>query len=199
MSSVTYYNRKSKGLCVLCGGEIEDYRKGLTLCSVCEEKRANKAKEDYKAYQSLRICPICHKRELYLNEKICHICSTREKKYDYAKNAERNKELKKKKYYEDKENGMCVICHKRKSLEGKTVCSICRAKRNDYLSKHRFPNKEENKNRKMDWVYNGKCYFCGNTSKKGYKVCEKHYDILLKSIHNSRNKENTAYEVIKTD
>lgn len=186
MSNVTYYNRKSKGLCVLCGGEIEYERKGLTICLKCKENRSIKQKEDYKAYQSLGICPVCHKRELFLNEKNCYICSTREKKFDYSKNAEKDKLMKKKKYYECKENGICVICKERKSSEGKTTCSICRAKRNAYLSKYRYPNKEDNKNKKKDWVENGRCYFCGDIAKKGYKVCERHYAISWETIH--RNK-----------
>lgn len=189
--SETYYKRKELGLCVLCGGEIEEERKGKVFCESCSKKQALNHKGDYKAYQDLGICPICHRERLYPGEKNCTLCLSKRvhPKDEYQKYCENQKARKRELYAQDKANGMCTRCHKRKAVSGITLCSICRAKRNNYVYKLRYPNKEYNINKRANWVENGKCYFCGEESKDGYKICERHYEIFYNNSHSQKAKE----------
>nr|DAQ01185.1 MAG TPA: hypothetical protein [Caudoviricetes sp.] len=189
-SKNTYYRRKELGLCVACGGEIEEDRKGKVLCKSCKDKDNIKHNEDRKWYQSINICPICKKERLYNGEKICIICKSKQpydpekKSKDYfEKYREHSIEHRKNRYHEAKENGICTYCFKRKAVDGLSVCSICRVKRNNQAVERRRDSVEANARKKENWVKNGLCPVCGDKSKEGFKLCEKHYQIVWNNFH----------------
>lgn len=83
-------------------------------------------------------------------------------------------------YQNRKKQGMCTRCGKRKATEGMTTCALCRARDNETriarVGTHGRSERTEN----------GICYFCDNPTKKGYKVCEKHYQMNIENAEKGR-------------
>lgn len=73
-----YYARKAARKCVKCGRKID--REGA-LCQDCNSKQSLQHRNDYKFYQNIGICPICHKEKILGDEKICLLCSA--ERYSY--------------------------------------------------------------------------------------------------------------------
>ena len=85
---------------------------------------------------------------------------------------------------------MCTRCGKRKATEGMSTCASCRVRDNETrtvrVGTHDRSERAEN----------GICYFCDNPVKKGYKVCEKHYQMNIEKAAKGR-KTQEAQEHIK--
>ena len=94
-------------------------------------------------------------------------------------------------YQNRKKQGMCTRCGKRKATEGMTTCALCRARDNETriarVGTHDRSERTEN----------GTCYFCDNPVKKGYKVCEKHYQMNVENAEKGR-KTQEAQEYIRS-
>ena len=97
-----------------------------------------------------------------------------------AKQAQR--ELQKKRRFEAKAKGLCMVCKKSPASHG-VVCRDC------YIRKKRYDSKRSGK-REM-WKREGKCYFCGEDVLQGKKVCKTHYRTLVKNISICNQHENT--------
>lgn len=83
----------------------------------------------YKWYQSIGICPICHKERLLIGEKRCFTCS--ERAHDKTTSeimSGKNREVMRRKYARIKASGMCSGCRKRPARPGRTQCAICAAR-----------------------------------------------------------------------
>lgn len=154
------------------------------LCSGCLEKTNNENKMTRKLYQKFGVCPVCRKNSLFGDEKNCLECSV--KSYERTmKNRKKehynevHKQWSKRTHHEMIEQGICTRCRKRKSDSGYKTCGICRAKIRELKRKSAKPSRSER-------FEQGLCYFCDNPIKKGYKVCDFHYD---KNVENARSKK----------
>ena len=185
--------RKSKGLCVGCGNPID--RVGV-YCIKCREKINKVTRERRQWYLSHKICPRCGKNDLMGDETVCPECRARNTNNVLTKRnrSEYNtyhNEWSKITYQNRKKQGMCTRCGKRKATEGMTTCALCRARDNETriarVGTHDRSERTEN----------GICYFCDNPTKKGYKVCEKHYQMNIENAEKGR-KTQKAQEYIRS-
>ena len=83
-------------------------------------------------------------------------------------------------YQKRKESGICTRCGKRKATQGLTTCAMCRARDNE-TRRIRKGFSDRSDRSKI-----GLCYFCDNPVKKGYKVCEKHYQMNIEKAEKGR-------------
>ena len=185
--------RKSKGLCVGCGNPID--RVGV-YCIKCREKINKVTRERRQWYLSHKICPRCGKNDLMGDEIVCPECRARNTnnvltKRNRSKYNTYHNEWSKITYQNRKKQGMCTRCGKRKATEGMTTCALCRARDNETriarVGTHDRSERTEN----------GTCYFCDNPVKKGYKVCEKHYQMNVENAEKGR-KTQEAQEYIRS-
>ena len=184
--------RKSSGLCVGCGRPLD--REGR-YCTKCREKLNQKERELRKWYLSHRICPRCRKNDLMGDETICPECRAKEvnnamKNRDMDRYNSYHNEWAKSTYKKRKEAGICTRCGKRKASDGYTTCAICRAKDNE-TRRIRVGTSD-----RAERISKGICYFCENPVKKGYKVCEKHYQMNVEKAEKGRQSK-AAQEYIK--
>ena len=181
-------NRKTNGLCIDCGNVLD--RDGVR-CVKCNEKNNKESKEDRKWYRENGICPRCRKNIILGTENVCAECSA----YEYEVNMnsrerlgkehynEVHKEWSKRTHHEMIERGICTRCRKRKADYGYKTCGICRDKGRKYKRvKYGKPDRSER-------YKHGLCYFCDNTIKDGYKVCEKHYQMNVEKSLSQKSKE----------
>ena len=167
--------RKSNGLCIDCGNPLD--REGLR-CKKCCEKRSKWEREHRQWYLSHKICPRCGKNDLMGDETICPECRAKSVN-NSLKNREKDeynvyqRNWSKSTYQKRKESGICTRCGKRKATQGLTTCAMCRARDNE-TRRIRKGFSDRSDRSKI-----GLCYFCDNPVKKGYKVCEKHYQMNI--------------------
>lgn len=174
--------RKSNGLCIDCGNPLD--REGLR-CKKCCEKRSKWEREHRQWYLSHKICPRCGKNDLMGDETICPECRAKSVN-NSLKNREKDeynvyqRNWSKSTYQKRKEAGICTRCGKRKATQGLTTCAMCRARDNE-TRRIRKGFSDRSDRSKI-----GLCYFCDNPVKKGYKVCEKHYQMNIEKAEKGR-------------
>lgn len=174
--------RKSNGLCIDCGNPLD--REGLR-CKKCCEKRSKWEREHRQWYLSHKICPRCGKNDLMGDETICPECMAKSVN-NSLKNREKDeynvyqRNWSKSTYQKRKESGICTRCGKRKATQGLTTCAMCRARDNE-TRRIRKGFSDRSDRSKI-----GLCYFCDNPVKKGYKVCEKHYQMNIEKAEKGR-------------
>lgn len=174
--------RKSNGLCIDCGNPLD--REGLR-CKKCCEKRSKWEREHRQWYLSHKICPRCGKNDLMGDETICPECRAKSVN-NSLKNREKDeynvyqRNWSKSTYQKRKESGICTRCGKRKATQGLTTCAMCRARDNE-TRRIRKGFSDRSDRSKI-----GLCYFCDNPVKKGYKVCEKHYQMNIEKAEKGR-------------
>lgn len=96
---------------------------------------------------------------------------------------ENQRKLQKRKRDESKAKGLCVICRSKKATHG-VKCYEC------YIRQKRYDKAKYNGKRQY-WKENGLCFYCGAKTLPGKKVCQKHYDSLLKNIVKCNASKNT--------
>jgi hypothetical protein len=187
-------NRIDSGLCPQCGKPMD--REGF-YCSQCLKTKAQEEKLDRHFYQDNGICPRCRKNKLYGDEKNCPECVAKE--YGHTlKHREENRQhyndlhrvWSKKAYDERKEKGICTRCGKRKADTGYYTCGKCRCIDREH-KRMRYGKPD-----RTDRYKQGLCYFCDNPIKKGYKVCEIHYQRNVE-LANSENTRKARQEMIE--
>lgn len=148
--------------------------------------RKTSDKEKYYFYKAKGICVICGKDKAMITAVRCPKCS--DKNNECAKKSflkikqNRYEEYKANKRKLDKERrakrraaGICVICGKHKASAGKKRCLDCLTRlRNEYRRLHPIPRSER--------TSYGLCFICGLPLKDGYKLCEKHYRMIVKNL-----------------
>lgn len=185
--------RKSNGLCIDCGNPLD--REGLR-CKKCCEKRSKWEREHRQWYLSHKICPRCGKNDLMGDETICPECRAKSVN-NSLKNREKDeynvyqRNWSKSTYQKRKESGICTRCGKRKATQGLTTCAMCRARDNE-TRRIRKGFSDRSDRSKI-----GLCYFCDNPVKKGYKVCEKHYQMNIEKAEKGRQTQ-AAQDYIKS-
>ena len=177
--------RKASGLCVGCGQPLD--RDG-SYCTKCRGIINKTTRERRQWYLSHKICPRCGKNDLMGDETVCPECRARNTnnvliKRNRSEYNTYHNEWSKITYQNRKKQGMCTRCGKRKATEGMSTCASCRVRDNETrtvrVGTHDRSERAEN----------GICYFCDNPVKKGYKVCEKHYQMNIEKAANGRETE----------
>lgn len=190
-----YVKAKEENRCWVCGKPKD--RDGY-YCSICLEKKNADERESKKLMISLGICPSCKKNTIMGDERQCPECRAKEADRMARKRAENREEYqayhnqyRNKLYEERKKNGLCPRCGKTPDDSRYKMCSSCRNKKTTNR------RKKQGIKRRSDRTINGICYFCDNPVKKGYKVCEKHYQMNLEKSHSK--KANEAREKLKKE
>lgn len=175
----------SNGICDYCAKEKAV--KGRRKCEKCLEKARNIAKEERLFRKKHKLCSRCGREQVYGTYSMCYECYIEfsEIMKDYKK---RNKS-KIQKYIKDRReecasNGICTRCQKRSAAIGKKSCKVCLEK-----ARSKYTRSTKDISRFERSAY-GLCYLCGNSSKDGYKLCEKHYEMMKDNILKSRNGNN---------
>lgn len=159
------------------------------------EKNKDKIKEIQKQYyQNHREQILSKMKEKSIEKQICDNdcfnCKYKDciKTFDnyraYSDYSEKEKEKirKRQKIYtkqnraKAKENGLCSYCFKKPRYNGLLACYECRIKRIKYARKT-----YEHRTKKEEWMKNGMCLQCGEMVYKNYKLCLKHYNILIEA------------------
>ena len=158
--------RRRNRLCTYCGKPVD--RPGV-LCSNCLTYLNNYNKESKEAYIAAGICPLCHKNEIFNEERSCPECRAKRaiagQKRQQQK-IDRNREV----YNERIEKGLCPRCGKPKEDDGRSWCADCRAKRS------KWNKKKGGKNIRSEWSSQGYCVSCGKPERvPGKKLCEDCY------------------------
>lgn len=104
-------------------------------------------------------------------------------KYRSEEYKQKDRELKKRKYYKAKEEGLCVVCQKKPQKHG-TKCYECWIRQQRFDQKKNLGIREYRKN-------NNLCYFCGGEPLADKKVCEKHYKIYAENAKKCNMHPNT--------
>lgn len=86
------------------------------------------------------------------------------------KPSETENAIKREQYHQRKENGICVRCGHKPVFDGRTCCYEC-------LLKQRRRDLERREKRTGHIA--GRCHWCNNERKPGYRVCEEHYRFLM--------------------
>lgn len=179
--------RKASGLCVGCGQPLD--RDG-SYCTKCRGIINKTTRERRQWYLSHKICPRCGKNDLMGDETICPECRAKSVN-NSLKNREKDeynvyqRNWSKSTYQKRKESGICTRCGKRKATQGLTTCAMCRARDNE-TRRIRKGFSDRSDRSKI-----GLCYFCDNPVKKGYKVCEKHYQMNIEKAEKGRQTQAT--------
>lgn len=185
---ILYYDRKDKGLCVSCGGTLD--RDGVR-CKKCRDRQTTNDRENRRVYRESHVCPSCRKNTILGDEMTCPEC--RAKGANYAeKLRERSRDdyngymrkYQKNMYQKRKEDGICTRCGKRKAEHGFFTCPACRKK-----GREQKALKSQEKIPRTERYLHGRCFFCDQKIKEGYKVCEAHYAQILKMSDLPQTKE----------
>ena len=150
-----------------------------------KEKAREYAREHKKWLAEHHFCIMCGKNKAVPGKKHCYECceKARKKKKNRSKETrERYNAAAKKKYYELKEQGICVQCRKHPT-NGTALCAYClgitRAKHKEYrLEKGILP--------RCLMGDGHSCYNCGKESLPGKKVCKDCYDKLCANLVKAR-------------
>lgn len=178
-----YYYRKECKLCVRCGEPKGDTP--TVMCNKCNQEQ----KEEVKYLKKHNICVSCRINNAAPNRTLCDVClckrlETYRKKKENTTEEEALKKLKKrreqhkKRVETRKENGLCTRCGK-KALEGHILCIDCNLKNNKSSREYRANQHEP----KMP----DECLRCSNKKLPGRQLCEKHYNLAVKSLEKGRN------------
>lgn len=162
MSSRQYQYRKANGLCVSCGTQDDRTLSGKVECEKCAANTSIKNKETYEFWKKHGVCCRCG-------------------------------------------------CDDSRTRAGKTVCRKCLDYDNAMTMARKHMKNPDLRYRWRDWaahkkipifrsefVEYGKCYICGVPLDGAVRadgtpahVCQKHYEILLKSIEHCQQHPNT--------
>lgn len=191
--------RKERGLCLKCGKPID--REGV-LCQKCLTKTNEDGRATYHAYVKAGICPRCHKNIILGQERTCP--ERRAKRAEIASKYRKNntkhineiKSISNKRLRDQRrEEGICYICGKRQADIGYITCGICRQKEHERRQQRKTKNKTISRDGMKERADNGFCFFCGDLSEKGYRVCNKHLEIFRKNSQTENFKK--AHKNIK--
>lgn len=137
--------------------------------------------EWYDWCKANHVCYRCGKERADKGYTTCLACrmALRERKKELRKDHINPSEItmhrkQKQKYQENRAKGLCG-CGK-PVTDGYKTCTACRMKAR--LEAARRRRRKGIESRKM-WLDTGKCWLCGAPAKEGYKLCEKHYNLLM--------------------
>lgn len=120
--------------------------------------------------------PDCNEKRRVYSEKSRY-------KFRSEEARQHQKDLQKKRRAKAKENGLCIVCTKKKATHG-TKCYEC------YIRQKRLDKKYHNQGKRDLWKEEGRCYFCGKPAVSGKGTCTLH---LLKLRDNAK-RLNTSTE-----
>ena len=176
-----YAFNKERGMCVRC--RKEKAMIGSVHCQTCAAKKAKEDRETYVFYREHGICARCRKEKAMIGRVYCQKCAEEGadrkaeryaamKENEKAEYTARNVLSFRKRRQARREAGICLDCGKRRVREGCVRCTEC-------LIARRRKNRKSGIPRSARPEY-GMCYICGEPVKTGFKVCQKHYDHMVK-------------------
>ncbi len=184
--------RKAMGVCVRCGKEDVEF--GFSACKSCRDKQAEQKRMDRAFKLENGICPRCGINKLFGSEKACPECRAKkciESEKHRAKRTDEDKakinEQQKDWWHKRVEAGYCGRCGKRKAIKGYKSCGVCRQKYLDDYEPIRIELKQKRKEERSYRIDNHLCVRCGGPALDGMKLCDRHYQSILKV----RNHPNT--------
>lgn len=135
----------------------------------------------YKKKKALQVCVSCGQQDArtIIGRTRCYECFLKQKESSKKyRQTEKYKTKDKERYKKDKENGMCIQCHKRKPDPGYATCSRCLARKKAYRMKRKLKTFDT-----TDATYCGLCWQCKKRPiLEGKKLCENCYNIAVKNI-----------------
>jgi len=158
------------------------------------EEKSAAARFRYQKHKLLHECVKCGKQDAYTiaGKTTCYDCTQKIKKYNKRY---RNDEWFARRIEQDKKDGVCTCCHKRKAEYGYVTCSHCRAvKRNKY-------NTSTDKLSVQKALYCGLCEWCRKKPQmKDKKLCPECYERSLINIKKAQEAStaNNAYHKWRT-
>lgn len=147
-----------------------------------ETSRKQYYHESYEQYKSVGVCPYCKKRKHFGKYVACEICLEKASIYRAAHTttiSNANKTL----YQTRKALGLCTRCGQA-SPDGQTRCHSCRSKRNArqrQLWRRRYSPIPHDMWKTSLRANKGVCIRCGKSVLKPHKVCQEHYEEILKA------------------
>lgn len=170
-----YKKRKSMGICVDCGGELD--RQGVR-CVSCRKKKTEEDKKSREMYRKMGVCPVCRRNKILGEEKTCPECLAQAAIYVNKNRAKMSKaeynsymrSYSERTYRKRKESGICTRCGKRKATEGYFTCYVCRTRDTEQKRLRNAPKIPRNER-----YLHGICFFCDNPVEPGWKTCEVHH------------------------
>lgn len=99
---------------------------------------------NYEYYKSHNICVRCGQEDAEKNHTMCLECMMKSREYSLKYNKKHRKERRekdriraKKRYYNLKEQGICICCGRRKTHNNKVMCNQC-SKRLNYRKRQAY-------------------------------------------------------------
>lgn len=181
---VTYHKYISQGRCGQCG-KLND-RENRKLCSECSAKDVKTQLATKRFMLQIGICPVCKKNKILGDERSCPECRAKgaENKAQIRENDREsyNQYMRiyhKQIYEKRKQQGLCTKCGKPLNDRKYFTCEKCRMKKSK-------PINANYTDPRIKRVEQGLCYWCNQPQKKGYKVCEEHYQMNVEKSRKSR-------------
>lgn len=144
-------------------------------------------RQDMVALIAMGKCLYCRKNKADEGYRSCLQCRMDRRLRKYTPSDE-SKERKKERLRRRRDLlyafGVCITCGKHDAAEGSHTCGICLCKARE---------KRAQKRRKAgiaprdSYTKEGICFFCDKPVVTGKKTCERHYEVLKKSILHARN------------
>lgn len=182
-----YQRRKEQGLCVRCGNELEEHRKGKCHCQACADVVNESKRLDRLAYIKVGICPKCKTNRLVGDEKLCYECgvieSERKAKYrekwktiDPVGYRKKQNESAKRTQERWLSEGRCIKCGKPKYGDTK-FCEKCKIKYKQKWAEKRGVICDKELRAEL-----GLCVNCAKPAYEGHKLCKDCYEKSLISL-----------------
>ena len=145
----------------------------------------------YATLKELGICVYCAKRMAEPGNAGCFECSESHRNYKMRKRnsmsneeheiyKEKKREESLQRYHKRKNEGICVGCGKRNSMNDSVYCIECYVKRkNQYRKRNPYLRTERHEF--------GLCYICGMPVYENHRTCRMHYESRRRQILINRN------------
>ena len=201
-SRIYRLKRTEQGTCKDCGKKVEVA--GSCRCNSCMDSERQRKRSDYIKAKREGICVRCFHAKAVPGLSQCADCLEKEATQKAECSDEKKKHisevrrtLRNKKRQQAREDGICIICFKRKAVENGTTCEICRAK-----SRRQRKNRRIATTNKMNMAEAKQCGVCTlcrkRKAEKGY-LCGECYEIAMANLQKAYAKRNNKNHVWNKD
>ena len=179
---------KAEGKCLDCGKPVEIC--GESRCAACKRKINEKRRQKYSEQKDLKICTRCGQNRAVRGKTKCWDCLENDaemsSKYreglSEARLEQRQENIRlasKKRREKARESGTCIVCLKRKSVEGKSMCYDCIARQRRRNAEIKIIRGTKSYD---DCLLTGTCVRCRQRPMEHGYVCMECYDSLMKNL-----------------
>lgn len=180
----SYAQMREMGLCTACGKKNPTPEK--STCPDCAERNRQNRKKNSAYYLKIGYCTRCGQRKAEPNQHMCAECLWKFQERYARSNKQKESERSKKRYIKAKSKGLCSSCKTRKAVIG-VYCKRC------YIKQARYRESRRDDIRREERVAYGRCYICGEEAMPGKGVCEKCYEVRLRSMAKARKNADNSY------